>query len=61
MLWMQNTTEERVVEEMHVALGRVWAAAKQCLGTAGALQSPDVVISVMNKIKRCLRLGSARS
>lgn len=58
---MQSTTEERVVEEMEVALGRVWAATKQYPGTAEALHSPDVVISVMNRVKRCLRLGSASS
>lgn len=52
-----NTT----AEEMEVALGRVWAATKKCPGTAGALHSPDIVISVINNIKKCLRLGSARS
>lgn len=50
-----------MVEEMEVALGRVWAATKQYPGTAEALHSPDVVISVMNRVKRCLRLGSASS
>lgn len=53
--------ESGAAGEMEVALGRVWAATKQCPGTAGALRSPDVVISVMNRIKRCLGLGSARS
>lgn len=53
--------EGGTAEEMEVALGRVWAATKQCPGTAGALHSPDTVISIMNRIKRCLRLGSARS
>lgn len=53
--------ESGAAGEMEVALSRAWAATKQCPGTAGALRSPDVVISVMNRIKTCLGLGSARS
>lgn len=51
--------EGGTAREVEVAVGRVRAATMQCPGAAGIFTVLTVVISVINKIKRCLGLEIA--